>query len=319
MRGSRISRGCRGGVGCGAAGGSGRAKAAQCQAALGVAQGCSVASAASRAGPLAQQPCAPSPPCTAPEYKASRTARPMHSVGTLEGHGCAGSFQAAPARLSHMHPRPRAHPHDTEDLARSGHRGLDLLHVAGLPRRHEHGGVLRQRETGQCSVSGRQAGGGSCWVQHWVCNKLWQPEAHAADGQVGGTPGSGRQEWVHAPWAAAGGRLACHLHSSQQLVAAIALVQELVEHLKLRLVVGRHPVHSCASGGWSLKFAVSGSLIRRCWAGGAGWQRLGGANKQFNPANAFCNSAGFQRGLLRALCCAGRLARPPGRACFTLL
>lgn len=241
MRGSRISRGCRGGVGCvgrGAAGGSGRAKAAQCQAALGVAQGCRVASAASRAGPLAQQPCAPSPPCNAPEYKASRTAP----------HGCAGSFQAAPARLSHMHPRPRAHPHDTEDLARSSHRGLDLLHVAGLPRRHEHGGVLRQRETGQCSVSGRQAGGGSCWVQHWVCNKLWQPEAHAADGQVGGTPGSGRQEWVHAPWAAAGGRLACHLHSSQQLVAAIALVQELVEHLKLRLVVGRHPVHSCAAG-----------------------------------------------------------------------
>lgn len=37
------------------------------------------------------------------------------------------------------------HPHDAEDLARRGNRGLHLLHVARLARRHKHGSVLQGR------------------------------------------------------------------------------------------------------------------------------------------------------------------------------
>lgn len=79
-------------------------------------------------------------------YQTPRTNQPSQGC-TFKARavsGCKASAQQRRALPGFEAARRGAHPHNTEHLACRGHRCLDLLDVARLPRCHKHGGILRR-------------------------------------------------------------------------------------------------------------------------------------------------------------------------------
>lgn len=154
-------------------------------------------------------------------------------VGRASEHPCGAARRPAPAS---QHPPASTHPHDAEDLASRRHAGLHLLHVARLPRRHKHGGVLAR--------CGGWGGGQS---------RGWASRRQEREGR----------RWTPAcPLQLPPAR--SYLHRRQQLVAAIRLVQELLEQLRAGRGTPAKPRAGvgAGAGGWQ---AAAAQVPGRGW------------------------------------------------------